>query len=297
MPIKKYQLKEIKTLNAHKSGVTTISLNENRNILVSGSNDGTVILWNMKDYSYKTIHKIDEEITSISFNSKGDFIAIGGKNKKITIYDYDFSILKEINVEANVSSLKFNSDDSLLIYTLDNGNIYFYDFNQLKILKELKLNLFYPNSMIFNDKKDILFVSGYTNKVILINLKTLDIIKEIRLTLNESITSISYLNDEKILVATDLGSIFILNISSETQENIEVLRGSNITISSYQNYLLTGGDFTESKLKIFDIKTKNILINQYVHNSDINSIIIYNNGKNIITSSTDNTIKIFNLSF
>lgn len=290
---KKYQLKEIKTLNAHNSSVTTISLNENKNILASGSNDGNVILWNLKDYSYKIIHKINEEITSLSFNNKGNLLAIGGKNKKITIYDNKYSIFREIIVDYNVASLKFSPDDTYLIYTLDNGNIYFFDLVNFEFIKIINLNLFYPNNMIFNKKRNILAISGYTNKIILLDLKNLEIIKEIKLDLNENITSISYLNDEKILASTDSGSIFILNLLKETQENIEAFRGSNISINTYDKYLFVGGDFTESKLKIFDTNTKHILIDEYIHNSDINNITIFNEGKNIITSSSDRTIKIF----
>lgn len=289
----KYQLKEIKTLNAHKSSVTTISLNEDKNILASGSNDGNVILWNLKDYSYKTIYKIDEEITSISFNNKGSLLAIGGKNKKIAIYDSNFSIFKEINTKYNIASLKFSQDDNYIIYTLDNGNIYFYDIINFKLIKEINLNLFYPNNMIFNKNRTILAISGYTNKIIFLDLKKLAILKEIKLDLNESITSISYLNDQKILVSTDSGSIFLLDLLKGSQENIEPFRGNNISITTYDKYLFVGGDFTESKLKIFDINTKNILIDEYIHNSDINSITLFNNGKNIITISSDRTIKIF----
>lgn len=288
-------VEELKILNAHTGGINSLSLNYDDSFLLSGGNDGKVIIWNLKDYSHKIIADIDEEITSVSFSNKNNFISYGGRNKQIFLYDKNLTLLNKINTKSNVSSLNFSSDDKLLIYALDDGTIHFFDLKTMKESKSINLDLFYPNNIILDKNNNTLFVSGYTNKIVLIDLDKLIVLKEIKLKLNQNINSISYLKSNTIFASTDTGEIFYINFEKDTQEKIDSFGGNNITINSFENYLFTGGDFSESKIKIFDINKKVKIYEYYSHNSDINSIIFFKNKKILITTSTDRTIKMWKL--
>ena len=70
-------LKKLTTLQSHKGSVNSISFNYNGRILASGSNDGTIRLWNMD--TFKEIINpiyIGREIHSVSFNN-GNILACG----------------------------------------------------------------------------------------------------------------------------------------------------------------------------------------------------------------------------
>jgi WD40 repeat protein len=78
----------IDRLTKHKSRVTSLLYNCKRNVLISGSTDYTINIWNMKEYRcIETIKTYGQIICLLSLHS--GYFASGSNDGRIKIYDID----------------------------------------------------------------------------------------------------------------------------------------------------------------------------------------------------------------
>ena len=95
-------------MRGHLSAVSVLALNTGGEILASGSLDGTVILWNMKEHellkSTKVIGK--SSIKSLAFHPNGRILAIGGEDGSL-----QFRSIPEMKLITTLSGHKKSIND------------------------------------------------------------------------------------------------------------------------------------------------------------------------------------------
>ena len=65
-------------LEGHTNRITAIDICEKRNLLVSGSRDNKVKLWNLKDNTLLKTYEDTNSVYDAVFSSEGRFLAYGG---------------------------------------------------------------------------------------------------------------------------------------------------------------------------------------------------------------------------
>ena len=137
-------------LKGHSDGVTSIAFSPDGNILASGSNDGTIRLWEASDGSHKSTLE-HGGVTSIVFNPDGNILASGsddgtirlweseirfGQNRCITTFDSTTDetpdIFTDNKSETAVTSVVFNSKGSILASGHNNGTIHLWNIGTLQ---------------------------------------------------------------------------------------------------------------------------------------------------------------------
>lgn len=121
------QWKLIQTLTEHKRGVFAVSFSPKDNIMASGSDDNTVILWHYKDGSYSpfiTLSKHTERVLDVAFSPDGKFVASASTDKTMKIWTVEgelFSTLEGHN--DTVTSVSFIADSQTLISSSEDKTI------------------------------------------------------------------------------------------------------------------------------------------------------------------------------
>jgi len=87
-------------LKGHTNTITAIDICEKRNLLVSGSFDDTVKLWNLQDNTLIQTYKDTNSVYDAVFSSEGHFLAFGGYSKIISLIE-----LKDLKNNDIVSKL------------------------------------------------------------------------------------------------------------------------------------------------------------------------------------------------
>ncbi|HVR36994.1 MAG TPA: protein kinase, partial [Methylomirabilota bacterium] len=139
---------EILTLPPHEDIVSAIAWSPNQPVLASGSWDGSVRLWNTRDY--RSISRLQNpgKISSLAFNSTGDLLAVISGTEwgvpadgKVSLWRTDsHELFDRFHVDqADVwflerGSVRFSPDDSFLAVGQGNGEILFRDHRQRRNL-------------------------------------------------------------------------------------------------------------------------------------------------------------------
>ncbi|CAE6481276.1 unnamed protein product [Rhizoctonia solani] len=78
-------------LEGHSGKVWSVAYSTDGSKLVSGSSDGTIRLWDLRDGSSigdPIIHKENEMIASVAFSPVGDYIAWGADDSTVRVWDW-----------------------------------------------------------------------------------------------------------------------------------------------------------------------------------------------------------------
>ena len=82
-----HKRKAVTTLDSHVSVVRGLDFSSQENVLVSGSRDKTVILWDARTWKVRKVIPILERVECIGFLEEGVFIYIGGESGKVRIWE------------------------------------------------------------------------------------------------------------------------------------------------------------------------------------------------------------------
>lgn len=190
-------------LLGHKSGCWAIDWHPfNHNIIASGSEDGTMRLWDIRKLgmllyfdqghtkrskkTWDTFHKYSNDnfstkakipsahplgVTSIKFTNDGTKIISTGADEKIRVWNVDNgeNLLIPFEKVRNryERSHKFTTDpDDEFLYFPSSNNINIYELSTGKILKEIEGHFAQVNSCIFHPKESELYSCGNDHQIL-----------------------------------------------------------------------------------------------------------------------------------
>lgn len=169
------------TLTAHKSGVNLCSFSPDGKIMISGSKEGTIKVWDVEQ-NYKAIKEFslgDDAISALHFNHKGDKISIGSLEG---LHIYNSSTYKRIarKKKAHVTFVKsgnFSPDDQFVVSSSWKENaLVIWESATLKQVMELGENIWTDEAIFTPDGKYIVSCN-HDNNAKVWDVKTGNIIK------------------------------------------------------------------------------------------------------------------------
>jgi WD40 repeat protein len=152
------EMKEVKLLEGHTAQITSVDFSNDGKFLASGSNNGTIILWDVK--SGEEINRIEGyyNITTLSFSPISDLLAFGGMeglflfNKKEKIA-HQILEMDPDTFEA-IGTIKFSHDGNYLAAAKLLGNeITIWEMKNFEVVDISQENLylyFMPNQSVFD---------------------------------------------------------------------------------------------------------------------------------------------------
>ncbi|WP_371804506.1 hypothetical protein [Candidatus Lokiarchaeum ossiferum] len=266
------------------------------------------------------------EITSITFEPRKKFIAIGAFQEPVLVYRYPYMKLfkkiihrekipitdEEISLNPDLkvivdpsgdkfkkgnilspANILFTKNGSKLVIGYENGDILVYNTQLWKKESELILND-KISSMNFIKDNTLLFVLLANWTFHLINTKTWKINKTFQLkTANDGRAVLT--NDlKKIYAITDKKRISVIDVS--TLEEIHSFKAHNsginmIKLSPDEDILCSCGN--DCKLSLFDLQTNELLSYLLGHSDEVHSFAFSQKGDFIVSGSEDNTLRLW----
>ena len=224
------------TLSGHKNRISSVIFSPNRETLISGEQDGTILIWDVSTGKHKTLtdQGVDTERNThynskmvLMFNSDGSKLATGDKNGNIRLWDVS-TWKEEQTLEGHadaITSIDFSPDNRTIASTGKDGTVRLWDIDTGQQIQSLSGDrrmfwyvMFYPNGLPLATE-----VAGMNSRYDsdIINLWDLRTGKRIKTLPGHSgnITGISFSDDGNTLASTSFDDTMLLwDLSSIIQE-------------------------------------------------------------------------------
>jgi WD40 repeat protein len=322
--------KEVPISLKHDESVISISFHPtDRNILVTGSKDGIIRIWDIEKGDIK--HKLPKysNINSVKFSPNGNMLAAAATTSKdgkakgiVAIWKKDsegWKHVKDLNVNGEIAwTIDFDKFSEKLVAGNGNKNFYKRTSNtiqvwNLKDKKELEDSYFSEKasvlSAVFNPtNSDVLATSGVDGTIKIWDLKTKKPPKVLKRH-DKYIYSIAYSQDGKTIASASLDGkikIWTSKNGEPDYELVDTLNGNNGEL-----YSLTFANISKSIL--LESEAKNTLVlasggaNKAVniwhlnssdmkHDLSVTSLDFSSDGESLLSGSIgENSIKLWNV--
>lgn len=190
-----YKRKSIASLNSHVSVVRAIAFSNDENLLLTGSRDKTMILWDAKTWDVKKIIPVLESIETLGFTKNRNLIYTGGERGRLRLWNHKTA--SEITKEPEGAI-----DKSTIMKILTNESIKF--FLCVHADRSLILNSVTPLEDLETGEEPI---------------DLLPVLRRISGT-HDEIIDLAYVTPERSLLAlaTNVEAIRLVSVASATNE-------------------------------------------------------------------------------
>ncbi|MEO0223796.1 MAG: hypothetical protein ABIL76_01725, partial [candidate division WOR-3 bacterium] len=252
--------KLIKTLEVHSDYVVSVSFSPNGKYLASGSEDGTIKIWEVESWKLiKTLTGHSNSVLSVSFSPDGKFLASGSYDKTIKIWEVGtWKETKTLKGHSNsVFSISFSPDGKYLASGSWDRTIKIWEVGSWKEITTLTGHSGSVYSVSFSPDGKFL-ASGSSDKTIKIwEVGTWKEIKTLK-GHSDSVYSVSFSPDGKFLASGSRDkTIKIWEV--ESWKEMETLKGHSDSVNSVSfspdgKFLASGSAET---VKIWDLNEFN----------------------------------------
>lgn len=307
------------TLSGHSSFVNTVAISPNEQILVSGSWDAKIKLWNLQTGELiSTLPGHEDRVNSVAISTDGKVIVSGSFDETIKIWHLPtgelFKTLPGHIMGVNGVAI---SPDVKVIASCggDDNTIKFWNLQTGELLRTVSGHTGDVNSVFFSPDGSLLASgsSDCTSKVW--DVKTGELIRSLS-GLKLGVNSVAISADGQVLVSVrfdhtiklrnlQTGALLrilnndskILSPTNRNQGNAwhilrnHVCRGNSVAIAPDGLTLISGGD--DSNVKIWNMRTGALLDTLQGHSGTVYSVAIGTHSNIIVSGSSDETIKIW----
>jgi len=293
---KDYSLIEFFDVIEASVGVSSVAFSPDGEILVSGSADNTVKLWDIK--TGKLINTLEGHtafVNSVAFSPVGNILASGSDDNTFKLWDIKTG--KLINTleghNNDVNSVAFSPDGEILASGSNDNTIKLWDIKTGKLIKTLKGNNWYVTSVAFSPDGDILASGSWDTTIKLWDIKTGKLIKTLK-GHNWYVTSVAFSPDGDILASGSRDwTIKLWDIKTGNLINtLEHTYWVNSVAFSPDGEILASGS-GDKTIKLWDIKTGKLINTLEGHQRSVTSVAFSPDGEIIASGSLDGTIKIW----
>ena len=290
------------TYKKHTSCVNTVAITRNAKYILSGSDDGSVIVFNTETKT--VLHKLTtkrDSVICIALSDDETFVVVGSDDGTAIIWDYLNDIARHtFNYGSPIWSLAISKDNSKLVTCGDVGdeqsNITVWDIMTQKLIKE-----FNHNRTIYN----VVFAAADGSKVIfadrLSKIHLRDVITnniQHVVTCPATVFSLTLAHDWTTLFTGLInGSIIRWNLNTGVREAIFTDHSDwvmTIALNNDETKLISGS--YNHQIKIWDIATGMCEYTLNQHTDIVRAVAMCGRGNCFVSGSSDKSVVLWNVS-
>ena len=278
-------------------GVNSIAFSSNGQTLASGGSDGTVVLWDVPSYSYKTtLLEHSDSVMSVTFSSDGKTLVSGSWDGTVIIWDVNTLRPKKIinGHYLNVSSLALNANSRMLVSGSWDRKVRMFDSVTGEKLFTLTGHIDRIQSVDFSPNgRTIVSSSSFDDPTVRLWDAESGRLSGIVLGYTNVINSVIFSPDGKILAsAGDSDDIYLYNTVS----------GNNyVTLTDFSNkphndpilslafspdgYMLASGN-SHGKIRLWSLINFRLVEEYTGHSNRINALAFSPNGRTLASGGT-----------
>ncbi len=246
----------VDTLGSHKNTINSLAFSPNGTRLVSGSDDYTIVVWNVTNKRRLTTlshitDRVRAQVKAVSFSSDGQMFASAGWHLKL----WDIHTLREIRTIRHskwIIALAFSYDGKLLAIGDADGQIIIINLQNQQEIIQYRGDSNYITSMEFSPDNKMLASTGFHGDVKLWRVSNWELIGT--LPTSSTVTDLSFSPDSSKLVSVDYEEVNLWSLNNG--ENLVTLRGHtgwvNATAFSPEGTSLTSGG-SDGTLRLWDV--------------------------------------------
>lgn len=229
--VKIYDFDERKLVNefkgGHKDHVMAVEISGDSTMLVSGSKDGIVVVWDLISGDIlTTFNNHNGIVTSISISSDSRYMSSGATDNVVILYDLsNLSVIEEFRAhEDDVMVVNFSPDGKMLASGGGDSNIYMYDVIDREIITKLKDHTDWVRDLAFDPDTAFLTSVG-DDGIYFWSIADRDNMFKRRKTDNPGHwkTSISYMGQSRTyVISTIRGIIYVITPHSVSTKDLEI---------------------------------------------------------------------------
>ncbi|OGU61536.1 MAG: hypothetical protein A2X64_02300 [Ignavibacteria bacterium GWF2_33_9] len=273
-------------LKGHNKKITEISWSPNDSLIVTSSEDGTILLWDSKTgKQIKTLFQSQSKVISgVDWSSDGNYIVIAANDTLVNIWNVKDDILfNTLDAPAKVVKVKFLYNKQQVVTFLENGTILIWDIIDLKILATYKSGYFNINSFDINESLPFIAIGTEEGDIILWNFET-DQVTDL-VTLPTPVNSICFSpNGNNLAIASMDNKVRIYDINSKINVltlfdvngpimQVNWLRNKKYIITTQGNFVKLWSPINGNLLEIYDQHNHLVYYLKSNHNGNLVSSI------------------------
>lgn len=286
-------------LVGHNDVVSSVDINYDDKIAISGSWDGTIKQWDLSDGSLvSTLIGHNDRVYSVTFNHVGDMVASSSKDKSIILWDvknkspihYLYGHSERVYVVA------FNPKDDLLASGSLDKTVILWDVETGNRVQIYNGHTARVNALQFSYDGQSIFSGSSDGFIIQWGVDSANEIKRIEVGDN-GVTCLAINPDgDKMVSGSWGGTIRMWDI--ESGEEITRFDGhvgavESIVFSPDGKYIISGS--YDNSVRIWEVKTGKEVKRLIGHTSTIWALDISSDGKNVISGSADKTLRYWDI--
>ncbi|MEB3180268.1 MAG: protein kinase [Nostocaceae cyanobacterium] len=287
------------TLTGHSGVVRAVAVSPNGKIMVSGSADKTIKLWNLANReAIRTLNGHKDWVVALAISPDSTILASGSSDKTIKLWNLETGeLIATLKGHKNwVSSLAFSPDGKTLASASADETVKLWNVKTLEEIRSLKGHTNDVNTVTISpDGKTI--ASGSFRDMKLWNLANGVQMRTIK-GHNDWVMSLAFSPDGKTLASGSSDKKITL-WNTRDAAPYRVLDGHSkevfsVAFSPDGQTLASGSG--DSTVKLWNLATAEEIRTLTGHGDIVYSVAFTPDGKSVISGSKDNTIKIWQLS-
>ncbi|GAX44432.1 serine/threonine protein kinase [Tolypothrix sp. NIES-4075] len=291
------------TLTGHTKAIGEdhcIAISRDNSILVSGSWDKTIKIWNLTDGTLiRTLTGHSDSVNSVAISPDGKTLVSGSNDKTIKIWNLtDGTLIRTLTGHSNyVTSVAISPDGKTLVSGSQDKTIKIWNLTDGTLIRTLTGHSDSVTSIAISPDGKTLVSGGVDSPIKIWQIADGTLIRTLTGHSNY-ITSIAISPDGKTLVSGGVDSpIKIWQIADGTL--IRTLTGhsnyiTSVAISPDGQTLVSGT--SDNTIKVWQIADGNLIRTLTGHSYSIHSLAISPDGQTLVSGSHDKTIKIWRAS-
>lgn len=288
------------TREGHYDTVTEVVKYPFGNILLSASNDETIIIWDIANNKIvDTLELYQGPLTSLAVSPGGNYFIAGNERGRVFIFNYATrSLLGSVKLhDGKIAALSFINNENLFISAGLDGNIVAFDLTKNEIIEGISLSSKII-SLALSPDKQIIAVGGESGSIYLISSKDFKSISTISNIHSDWITGLAFSPDNKKIasISWDLsvGVFDVATGSKITSFKVNTDKALNSIAWSVDNKGLAISS-SDSNIYIYSPESFKLLDILEGHKSKVYKTIFFPNFETIVSAGADARIQVWNM--
>lgn len=277
----------------------TLSLHPYLSLLASGSENGTVHLWELgNEIHHQILSGHTHRVMSVAFSPSGNFLASGG-GYEVKVWMVDKSGIGDLHrvlryPSAHINALSFSPQGNVLAASYDNGKICFWDLETGRYRECLQSHLSGPVLELHFDPTGNSVISCGVDRTLRIwNVSSGHCIRTISDS-GEMVLALAISSEGKLAGSTE--HLVVRVWDSQLNQCLHILTGltseSRAVTFNIEGDQIIAGD-NEGAIMVWDVATGACITKFQAHSKMILGLAIDPNGHHFFSSSFEGEIKLW----